>query len=139
MDASKPRAVTDHPMPLSPSRMFHYCDSRSPMLVTERAARRHQALTTAAMTECPTAMGPPAFTKKGPGSRHSLESSLSRAVTLSSRHSPESLLSAVFARRSLLSRVSALWSFCPLESLCYGVFTLWSLHVMGSSRYGAPP
>ena len=70
------------------------------MLVTERAARRHQALTTAAMTECPTAMGPPAFTKKGPGSRHSLESSLSRAVTLSSRHSPESLLSAVFARRS---------------------------------------
>ena len=134
MDASKPRAVTDHPMPLSPSRMFHYCDSRSPMLVTERAARRHQALTTAAMTECPTAMGPPAFTKKGPGSRHSLESSLSRAVTLLSLCSQQSLPAGV-----LLSRVSALWSFCPLESLCYGVFTLWSLHVMGSSRYGAPP
>ena len=134
MDASKPRAVTDHPMPLSPSRMFHYCDSRSPMLVTERAARRHQALTTAAMTECPTAMGPPAFTKKGPGSRHSLESSLSRAVTLLSLCSQQSLPAGV-----LLSRVSALWSFCPLESLRYGVFTLWSLHVMGSSRYGPPP
>ena len=60
------RAVTDHPEPPTISNVFIVVIQGFPSLVIERAAERHRALTAAALTECPAAIGPPAFTKKCP-------------------------------------------------------------------------